>query len=304
MSLLRKRMTEEAVLRGLRPRTQESYLWSVEQLARYYGRSPDRLSNDEVRQYLVHLMTERELASASVRVHAAGIRFFYSKVMERERFEVVIPPYKGRVKLPEVLSMEEVERLLNACENPKYRMALATTYAAGLRVSETVNLLLDAINGDRMMMHVVDGKGGKDRYVPLSSELLDELRDYCRIFRPQTWLFPSRDPRQHLSIDALQRAFTAAKQAAGLRRGRGPHTLRHSYATHLLEAGVDIFTIQKLLGHAQLSSTMRYAKVTRRKIETTPSPYDLLKRRKEEKNKKKRKDGKPRPDDKNKDRQE
>jgi site-specific recombinase XerD len=269
-------MIDEMMLRGFCPRTRQAYIGAVKGLARHYRRSPDTISNEEVRDFVVYLMTQRKLASASVRVHACGFRLFYSHVLKREDFKVALPPCRGPKKLPEVLSLEEVRRVLKACPNPKYRIMLALTYGLGLRVSEVVKLKVTDIEGDRRMVRVEEAKGRKDRYVPISDKLLDELRAYYRRYRPRYWLFPSQNPRKHLSISLVQRAYGEARRTANIQRGSGVHTLRHSYATHLLEAGYDIETIQRHLGHRDVRTTFRYIKVSERMRNSLRSPFDLL----------------------------
>ena len=276
MSELRTRMIHDMALRRFSPRTQESYLGAVKGLAAYYRTPPDRLDPKQIQDYLLHLMVERELAWSSLNVAVCGLRFFSHTTLGWDPMDLVIPPRKRPSPLPEVLSVEEVERLLEAPTNPKHRAVLMTTYAAGLRVSEVVRLQIRDIESERMMIRVEKGKGQKDRYTVLSERLLGELRAYYRKCRPRTWLFPGQDPDRPLSVSSAQRAYAQAKQRAGITRGRGIHALRHCFATHLLEAGVDVRVIQVLMGHTSILTTMRYLRVTRKTIGATRSPLDWL----------------------------
>jgi integrase/recombinase XerD len=276
MSELRTRMTNDMVLRRFSPRTQQSYLDAVKGLAVYYHAPPDQLDPQQIQAYLLHLTAERKLAWSSVNVAVSGLRFFYHNTLGWERLQLIIPPRKRPSPLPEVLSVEEVEQLFAAASNPKHRVLLMTTYATGMRVSEVVRLTVSDIHSERMMVRVEKGKGEKDRYTVLSERLLVELRAHFRRVRPLDWLFFGADRSRPLSASTAQRAYTATKQRAALTRGKGIHTLRHCFATHLLEAGVDVKVIQELMGHASILTTMRYLQVTRKTIGATRSPLDLL----------------------------
>ena len=276
MSELRTRMVNAMVLRRFSPRTQQSYVGAVRGLAAYYHIPPDQLDAQQVQDYLLYLTVEKQLAWSSINVAVSGLRFFYHATLGWEPMRLVIPPRKRLSTLPEVWSGEEVERLLRAPTNPKHRVLLMTTYAAGLRVSEVVRLRVGDIHGDRMMIRVEQGKGGKDRYTVLSARLLTELRAHFRRVRPQKWLFFGLRRDTPLCTSTAQRAFDAAKKRAGITRAGGIHTLRHCFATHLLEAGVDVTVIQELMGHSSILTTMRYLQVTRKTISATQSPLDLL----------------------------
>ena len=189
---------------------------------------------------------------------------------------LAIPPRKQKKQLPEILSTEELERLFASAANPKHRMMLMTTYAGGLRVSEVVRLKVNHIESDRMMIRVDDGKGNKDRYTILSERLLKELRIYWTMYHPTLWLFPSKDPNKPMHIGTAQKIYYTAKKRAKIKRAKGIHTLRHCFATHLLEAGEDLPTIQILMGHTSITTTMVYLHVTRKKLASTRSPFDLL----------------------------
>jgi site-specific recombinase XerD len=269
-------MTRQMQLHRLAPKTQLAYIHAVKSLATFYRQSPDRLTPRQIQDYLHHLLVKRKLAWSSCNVAVNAFAFLYTRVLKRDRLQLALPPCKRESRLPEVLSTEEVERLLSAPSNPKHRVLLMTTYAAGLRVSEVVNLQLADIDSDRMSIRVRQGKGRKDRYSMLSGRLLAELRAYWTLYRPRTWLFPGQDRNHPLHVTTVQRIYNWAKRAAGLERGRGIHTLRHCFATHLLEAGVDPRSLQLLLGHKSLNTTMRYLQVTRQHVLNVRSPLDLL----------------------------
>lgn len=275
MGALRTKMVEEMKLRSFSPRTQESYLGAVIGLVKHYRQSPDQLSSDQIRSYLLHL-EERGLSPSSRNVAISGLKFFYHQIVGWNEQKLFIPPRKRTWRLPEVLSPTEVERLLEATVKPRDRCLLMTAYAAGLRVSELVHLKLCDIDPERMMIRVEQGKGKKDRYTILSARLLSELRQYKRAYQPVTWLFFGKDRNHPLDISTAQRVYNLAKQKAGLQKGKGIHTLRHCFATHLLEAGVDLCTIKTLLGHNSLQSTQRYLQIRQQKLGSTVSPLDLL----------------------------
>lgn len=276
MGALRDRMVRDMELRGLSPATQESYVRHVARLARYYGRPPDELDGEQVQDYLHHLIAERGLAWSTVNVACAALRFFYTATLGRADFAAVIPPRRTPQRLPEILSKAELERLFLAVANPKHRALLMTTYAAGLRASEVVSLRVADIDSQRMMIRVVGGKGNKDRYTVLSHRLVEELRRYWRCERPHPWLFPAQGTHRPLSARAAYKVFTQAKDAAGIHKTGGLHLLRHAFATHLLEAGVPLRTIQVLMGHRSIRTTVRYLRVTAKTVAATESPLDLL----------------------------
>ncbi|MFQ5684975.1 MAG: tyrosine-type recombinase/integrase [Candidatus Binatia bacterium] len=275
MGALRTKMIEEMRLRDFSPRTHESYLRAMVGLVKYYRRSPDQLTQEEIRAYLLHL-EERGLSPSSRNIAISGLKFFYHQLLGWNENQLFVPPRKRTSRLPEVLSQREVERLLAATVKLRDRCLLMTAYAAGLRVSELVSLQVSDIDSERMMIRVQQGKGRKDRYTILSSRLLAELRWYWKHHRPQTWLFPN-GKGGHVSINYAQRIYNFAKQSDGLKKGKGIHTLRHCFATHLLEAGVDLRTIQTLLGHNSMQTTQRYLQIRQHKLEATVSPLDLLK---------------------------
>jgi len=268
-------MIHELELHRKSPRTIEAYVTAVAQLARHYGRSPDRITPEEVRDFLHHLIAERKLAFSSCNQKLAGIRFFYRHVLGQEKFDLRVPA-KRSGKLPEPLGRREIARLLQATTNVKHRVLLMTCYATGLRVSELVHLRPEDVHSERMLIHVRQGKGRKDRYTLLSPRLLEELRDYWRAYRPHEWLFFGRDRTGPLPVATAQKIYYAAKRRAGIQRGHGIHTLRHSFATHLMEAGVDLATLQRLLGHTSLATTAKYLHVTSKHLRGVRSPLELL----------------------------
>ena len=276
MGALRKQMDGDLVVRGMSVRTREAYLGAVAGLAKHYGRRPDRITEQEVQNYLLHLIEERKLAWASCNVVAQGLKFFYRVTLKRSEAQFVIPRARAPQKLPQILSREEIAVLLHRTVNLKHRAVLMTAYGAGLRLNEICHLKIVDIDSRRMTIRVEQGKGAKDRYTLLSPRLLAELRRYWVAYRPKAWLFTARDPERPIYDQTVQRIFYAAKARAGIKKQCGIHGLRHAFATHLLEAGVDIHTIQRLMGHGHISSTLRYFHLARRHLAGTPSPLELL----------------------------
>ena len=274
MGALREQMIEEMKLRNFSHRTEQSYVSAMVGLVKHYRRSPDQLTQDEIRSYLLHLK-ERGLSPSSRNVAISGMKFFYHQMLGWNDKQLFIPPRKRSWQLPEVLGHKEVERLLLAATKRRDRCLLMTAYATGLRVSELVRLKVSAIDGERMMVRMEQGKGRKDRYTILSQRLLSELRSYWKEHRSPIWLFPNRKGGS-ISIDYAQRIYNWAKQKAQIHKGKGIHTLRHCFATHLLEAGVDLVTIKTLLGHNSLQSTQRYLQIRQPKLTATANPLDLL----------------------------
>lgn len=280
MSPLRQRMLEDLRLRNYAVRTQQIYLEHVSRFARRYGRSPEQLGPEEIRSYQLQLI-EKGASWSQFNQVTCALRFLYTVTLEQPwRVEKIAFPRKP-ARLPAVLSREEVARLLEAVSNRKRRLVLRTIYAAGLRVSEVTHLKVEDIDSARMLIHVRQGKGGKDRQVMLSPVLLEELRAYWRFERPVHWLFPGEDPRRPLSVACVQKFCQQARRAAGLGKAATPHTLRHSFATHLLEAGTDLRLIQSLLGHRSLSTTQRYLHLAADRIPATLSPLDRLPQKEE-----------------------
>jgi site-specific recombinase XerD len=277
MTPLRQRMLEDMQIRNLSPHTQGSYLQQVSQFARRFGKSPVELCPDDIRTYQVYPTNERNLAPSSILIAVSAIRFLYKVTLKREWIlEEVIPTCKKPQTLPTVLSPEEVLQLLNCVQSIKHRAILTTCYAAGLRVSEAVHLKPTAIDSQRMVIRVEQGKGQKDRYVMLSPRLLDTLRSYWRAVRPGEWLFPGGHPEQPITTSAVEMACKLARRLSGITKPVTPHSLRHAFAVHLLESGTDVRTIQLLLGHRSLATTARYLRIATSKVCSTSSPLDLL----------------------------
>jgi integrase/recombinase XerD len=278
MTILRKKMINAMKLRGFSESTQEDYVKAVAKLAGFYHEPPDRIGRDKVQAYLLHLSDERKLSWSSCNIAASALRFFYRHVLENEDMRLWIPPRKMESRLPEILSGREVEKIVTTPANLKHRVLLMTTYAGGLRVGEVVSLRVRDIDSQRMAIRINQGKGRKDRYTILSERLLLELRAYWKQDRPPTYLFPGKDPEKPIKRSTAEDIYADARKAAGIDKKGGIHSLRHAFATHLLEAGVDLRTIQVLLGHGSLRSTMRYLQVTSKHMGAVRSPLDLLPR--------------------------
>lgn len=267
MTPLRQRMVDAMVTRGFAERTQESYVEAISRMARHYHRSPALLSKDEVSAYLLNMVSTRHLSYSTMNQAACAARFLYEKVLELDPAVFHVPMAKAPARQPELLSRLEIARLLACCAHPVYRMLLITLYASGLRVTEGSQLRIQDIDSsaDRMSVRVCGGKGGKDRYTLLSPSLLALLRSYCRTQglhhsskNPDHWLFPNKQFTGPTAIENIQRAYQAARQCAGITKEGGTHSLRHCFATHLLEGGIDLYTISRLLGHGHISTTSRY----------------------------------------------
>jgi integrase/recombinase XerD len=266
MTPLRQRMLDALQLRGMANRTQQAYIEAVAHLARHYARSPDKLSAEEVQGYLLHLLRERKLARSSVNQYGCAYRFLYGTVLGLDGQAFQIPLARAPQQLPEILSREELVRLFAAACHLKSRTFLMLGYGTGLRLSELCHLRVADVDShaDRMCIRVVQGKGGKDRYVPLSEDVLLLLRAWWRSAHPRAWLFSAaRDADQPLNKQCAQRWYRAACAHAGVTKHGGIHSLRHAYATHLLEAGVDLYTLQQWLGHNHVSTTTRYLHLAR-----------------------------------------
>jgi integrase/recombinase XerD len=277
MTPLRQRMLEDMQVRNLSPHTQRAYIENVARFARYFGRSPADLGPEEIRTYQGYLVRERRLAPSSVEIAVCALRFFYKVTLKQPwSFDDLIPAPKKPRRLPLVLSPDEVVRVLDGVTSLKHRAVLTTCYAAGLRVSEAVHLRPTDIDSARMVIRVEQGKGQRDRYVMLSPTLLEVLRDWWRLRRPITWLFPGDRPDHPIGRGAVEQACHHARRRAGLTKPLTPHVLRHCFAVHLLEAGTDVRTIQLLLGHRSLETTARYLRIATTKVCATTSPLDLL----------------------------
>ncbi|MCB1609455.1 MAG: site-specific integrase [Xanthomonadales bacterium] len=258
MSPLRQKMIEAMRVRGYSPRTHQSYLGAVSALSKFYGRSPERLDVQALKDFFAYLAVERQLSGSSCRVIYNGIRFLYLQVLDWKQFDVAVAMPKLVRRIPELLTRAEVAALLGALANRKHRMLLTLAYGCGLRVSEVVSIKVRQIDGERHLLRVEQGKGGKDRLVMISDGLLARLRRYWLSHRPVRWLFPSREPEDCVSVDTAQKAYRNARGRVGLEKVGGFHSLRHAYATHQLEDGMPVHILQRQLGHSDLRTTMRY----------------------------------------------
>jgi integrase/recombinase XerD len=277
MTPLRRRMTEDMQVRNFSPHTQNSYVQQVSLFARHFSKSPEVLGPEEFRSYQVYLTNEKKLAPSSILIAVSALRFLYKVTLHRDWcFEDIIPAPKKPQTLPIVLSPEEVLQFLSCVQSVKHRTILTVCYAAGLRISEAVRLKVADIDSERMVIHVVLGKGQKDRYVMLSPKLLQILRAWWPVHKPKQWLFPGDRVDSCISSDAVELACQKAHQRCGIAKPVTPHSLRHSFATHLLESGTDVRTIQLLLGHRSLATTARYLRIANTKVCSTTSPLDLL----------------------------
>jgi len=276
MTPLRKRFYEDMQLHGLAARTQESYVLTVHGLAQHYKRSPDQLSDEEIRAFFLHLINERKSSASTLTVYFSGIKFFYEKTLKRAwRVLGIERPAQPR-RLPVVLSVEEVRQVLALIRNEVYRTALRLIYSLGLRLNEGVHLRRADIDLERRQVRVRNGKGGKDRYVPLPEATRLLLCEFVGQSEPEQWLFPGRAAGRPIDASNLQRAFRSAVLESGITKHASVHTLRHSYATHLLESGVDVRTIQELLGHESLTTTMVYTHLTQRTQNTLCQVLDQI----------------------------
>jgi integrase/recombinase XerD len=275
MTPLRQRMIEDMQVRNLAPHTQDTYVLHVALFARHFCKSPELLGPEEIREYQLYLTNQRRLAPSSIVVTTAALRFLYNVTLKKGwNLEANIPAPKQPNKLPVVLSRAEVVHFLACIEDIKHQAILTSCYAAGLRISEAVRLKISSLDNRRMVIRVAQGQGRKDRYVMLSPKLLGTLRNYWRIARPQEWLFPGYFGRP-ITRHAAEHACRTARVRAGIAKPITPHSLRHAFAVHLLEAGTDLRTIQLLLGHRNLSTTARYLQIAATTVCATTSPLDL-----------------------------
>jgi integrase/recombinase XerD len=274
---LRQRVLEDMQIRNLSPHTQHSYVQQLSQVAQYFRKSPADLSPEDIRTYQVYLTNERRLSPSSILLAVSAIRFLFKVTLKKDWvLDEMIPTCKKRQKLPTILSPDEVVHFLDCVQSIKQRTILTVCYAAGLRISEVTSLKPTAIDSKRMVIKVEQGKGQKDRFVMLSPRLLDELRSYWVRVRPKEWLFPGRHPEHPINKTSVEEACKIARRRAGISKPVTPHSLRHAFATHLLESGTDVRTIQLLLGHRNLATTARYLRIATSKVCSTSSPLDLL----------------------------
>jgi site-specific recombinase XerD len=273
MTPLRQRLLEDMQVRNFSPHTQSTYVLQVSLFARHFGKPPDQLGPEDIRSYQVYLTNEKKLAPASILIAVSALRFLYNVTLHKDwTVEDIIPAPKKPQKLPIVLSPEEVLHFLGCVASPKHRTILTTCYAAGLRVSEAVQLKPTEIDSQRMVIRVDQGKGQKDRYVMLSPKLLEILREWWQIERPKLWLFPSSIPGRHITTGAVEAACQEAHQASRISKPITPHSLRHAFSVHLLEQGTDVRTIQLLLGHRSLATTARYLRTPPIRCAPPPAP--------------------------------
>ncbi len=258
MTPLRQHMIDAMQVRGFSPRTHQSYLYAVTALARYFRSSPEALSVEQIRDYFLYLVKERHLSDASCRLHLYGLRFLYLQVLEWTEFDVPIPYPKRSQRIPELLSRADVAGILNSVSQLKHRTMLMLCYGCGLQVSELVALQVRHIDGERCLLRVEQGKGAKDRLVPIAPALLTQLRHYWNRHRPRTSLFSNDTTGRGLGISCAQRIYRRAKQRSGVQKRGGIHALRHAYATHQLEAGLPVHLLQHYLGHRHIQTTLRY----------------------------------------------
>ena len=280
MTRLRKMMLEELERRNYSAGTIRYYVRFVERFAQHFGKSPDQLGPEHIRSYQCYLLKQRKLTPESVEHHISALRFFYVQTLHRYEFRQYLPYPRTRRKLPKILSREEVARLIEASSGLFERTLLMVLYGTGMRRAEVAKLKIDDIDSQRMIIHVVNGKGGKDRDLPLSPVLLETLRAYCRWLKPLTYVFPSRmhrDREQPITDKIVWRVCTEAAKRAGIRKKVHPSLLRHSWATHLLEAGTDLRTIQLLLGHEDLEVTARYLHLSQQHLHQVVNPIEELK---------------------------
>jgi integrase/recombinase XerD len=279
MTSLRQRMIEDMQVRNLSVHTQAAYVLQVSLFARHFKESPELLGPEQIRAYQVYLTNERKLATGSIIIAISALRFLYRVTLKKSwSFEDIIPAPKKPQTLPVVLSPEEVIQFLDCVTSRKHRAILTTCYAAGLRISEAVALTPPAIDSKRMVLRVEQGKGQKDRYVMLSPKLLEILRDWWRVERPEHWLFPGNMPGRHITRYAVEGACEKAHRICKISKPITPHSMRHAFAVHLLEQGTDVRTIQLLLGHRSLATTAKYLRIATSKVCSTSSPLDLLPR--------------------------
>lgn len=278
MGELRDRMVADMRIRNLSPRTEEAYLSAVVGLVKHYGKRPDLLSDDEIKAYLLHVREERRLSASTCNQIQCGLRFFYGVTLRREQASLLVPVARQPQRLPEILSRDEVVRIIRATRTLREELLLMATYGGGLRVSEVVSLRPGDLDWERGLIRVEQGKGQKDRYT-LFPRRVRELLERYRANYPQKgiWIFAQRrDHRRSMDITTAQKLYYAAKAKAGIVKQGGIHALRHAFATHLLEAGMDLATLQRLLGHASVSTTMRYLHVERPRLSAQMSPLDQL----------------------------
>jgi site-specific recombinase XerD len=276
MGELKDKMKMDMELKNFSVRTIETYLSCVKKFAAYYSKSPKDLGQEDIRNYLHYLGKERKLATSSINQAHGALKFLYRTTLGRDWDSLNVPRGKTPKKLPEVLSIEEVDSIFSEIKNLKHLAIIMTIYAGGLRLTEATRLKLADIDSSRMMIRVSQGKGNKDRYTLLGERTLETLRIYWQIYQPTDWLFPSKQLDKPIHVSSVQRVFKKALHKTSIKKKASVHTLRHSFATHLLEAGTDLYHIQRLLGHSSANTTAIYLHVTRKDLNRIKSPIDLI----------------------------
>lgn len=274
MTELRRRFERYLILRRYSPKTNYSYINAVRSIAGHFHLPPDQLTNDQLQDYLYYLLRERKLAWSTCNVHFSAIKCFYDDFLKRQT-DVSIPPRPRQKQISLALSRDDVRRIIFSCNNLKHRTLLLTVYSAGLRVSEAVKLEPVHIERSRKMIRVEQGKGRKDRYTLLSDQLLDALEEYWRAYQPGKWIFFGQTRSKPMPVETAQQIYYKAKKRAGVTRGRGIHTLRHCFATHLLEHGTNTHVIKRLLGHRSIRTTAKYLHISNKTISKVISPLDM-----------------------------
>jgi integrase/recombinase XerD len=276
MGKLQDQMRMDLELKNLSPRTRSCYLTWMRSFALHFHRAPDELGEQEIRDYLHYLIQEKKASQSGISQAYSALKFFYETTLKRDWNGFRIPRVRMGKKLPVVLSQQEIQAIFSATRNLKHRAVLMTIYSAGLRVSEVVHLKVSDVDSQRMTIRVQQGKGQKDRYTLLSQRILEVLRAYWKEYRPSGWLFPGKPETEPLSVSSVQRVFEKVLLRAGIKKPASVHTLRHSFATHLLEAGTDLYYIQRLLGHTTPKTTAIYLHLSRKNLGGVTSPLDLL----------------------------
>jgi len=276
MSRLSEKMNDDMILCGFSESTRVVYIGCVRRMATYYHRSPEKINDEEVQQYILYLLKNKKLAYSSCNCMVSALKFFYGKTLGYTTTSFFIPVAKRPQKLPEVPSREDIKQLFSVAHDVKQRVILMLAYGSGLRASEIAKLQIRNIDSEQMCLQIEQGKGHKDRYAILSPCLLSELRHYWKIYRPTKWLFPLTDGSGPVKVDAITYIWQQVKKKAKLTKRCGIHGLRHAFATHLLENGIDLYTIKQLLGHASIHTTARYFHLTKQRMVKTTSPLDLL----------------------------
>lgn len=271
-----EKMLIDMQLRGMSPGTQKGYVYHVKTFLKFYEKPATELGENEIRAFLIHLLEKKKLSSGTVNIYNCALKFFYENTLEREWNEKNLPRLKENKRLPAILSHQEVQSLFDATENLKHRCMLMTVYSSGLRVSEVTKLKLTDIDSKNMQIFIREGKGKKDRYTLLAQANLEVLREYWKKYRPSNWLFEGHKKGTHITVRTVQKVLEHAKNKAGIKKSISVHTLRHCFATHLLEADTNLYHIKQLLGHTSLATTSRYLHLMRMDVLKVKSPLDFI----------------------------